>query len=345
VKAIDSNIYPGLTVSVVSVVIPTYNRGEALGPVLDRLLASDRKGLGQVEIVVVDDGSPVPAAPIVNARQAPLGVTLKCVRQENTGPAAARNRGFATSHGDIVIFIDDDILVSPELVRQHVEAHVLNPNAVVFGVCVPPPGAHSHMAKLLEFLYARRPDRPRFERVSLVASGQLSVERKCFPEGVYASEFRTPAAEEFELSMRLGQRGIPAVNATQIEAIHNQGFRAPDVCDQQYKHGIGCAEAVSRLPSTLIMNELATIAAANGPVLPQDPLATKCKKITKGLVAIPWVRRALVLLCETIGRIVPSHRMNAKLLSFAIGVFFFAGYREGLQRFARVRNDRGRKES
>jgi glycosyltransferase involved in cell wall biosynthesis len=50
-------------VSIVSVVVPTYKRGEALGTVLDRLLASDRQGLAEVEIVVVDDGSPVPAAP------------------------------------------------------------------------------------------------------------------------------------------------------------------------------------------------------------------------------------------------------------------------------------------
>ena len=69
---------------------------------------------------------------------------FKCVRQENAGPAAARNLGFATSHGDIVIFIDDDILVPSDLVRLHVEAHVLNPGSVIFGGCVPPPDANNH---------------------------------------------------------------------------------------------------------------------------------------------------------------------------------------------------------
>jgi len=329
-------------VSAVSVVVPTYNRGEALGAVLDRLLASDRQGLGQVDIVVVDDGSLLPAVAIVNARQAPPGLTLKCVRQENAGPAAARNLGFSASHGDIVVFIDDDILVSPELLRQHVEAHVLNPGSVVFGECVPPPSAHNHMAELLETLYASGVDRPRFERVAIIASGQLSVERRCFPTGVYASEFRTPAAEEFELSARLGQLGIPKINATQIKAIHDQGFRTLDVCDQQYKHGMGCAEAVSRLPGMLIMNELAIIATANGPVLPDDPLAIKYRKILKGLVATLWGRHTLRLLCELTSQMVPSRRMNVKLLSFVIGVFFFAGYRAGLRRFPRVHNDRGR---
>jgi hypothetical protein len=96
---------------------------------------------------------------------------------------------------------------------------------------------------------------------------------------------------------------------------------------------MGCAEAVCKLPEMRVMNELAAIEAANGLVHPQDPVATRCKKMVKALVAILPVRRALVLLCELSGRIVPSHRMNAKLLLFVIGVFFFAGYREGLQRF------------
>jgi len=189
------------------------------------------------------------------------------------------------------------------------------------------------MAFLLESLYANKPDRPRFERVSVIASGQLSVERECFSDGVYASQLRTPAAEEFELSARLQNRGIVALHATKIAAIHDQGFEISDVCDQQYKHGVGCAEAVSRLPNTLIMNELARIAAANGFVRSHDPLPTKCKKVAKGLAAILWVRRSLVLVCKLTGRIVPSQRINLKLLTFVVGAFFFAGYREGLRRF------------
>ncbi len=323
--------------SAISVVVPTYNRGVALAPTLDRLLATDCQGLGEVEIVVVDDGSPVPAAPVVNARQAPPGIELKCIRQANSGPAAARNLGFTTSRGGIVIFIDDDILVPPDLIRQHVEAHALNPGAVIFGGCVPPPDVHSHVSRLLESLYGRGSDRPRFERVSIVASGQLSVEREFFPDEVYASELRTPAAEEFELSARLRQHGIPAIYATQIEAIHDQRLGISDVCDQQYKHGMGCAEAACTLPRTLTLEELAKIAAANGPMLPGDSLITRCKKRAKTLASIAPVRRTLVLLCGLTGRIVPIYRMNAKLLLFVIGVFFFAGYREGLQRCGRAK--------
>ena len=53
-----------------SIVIPTYGRGDRLGATLDALLASDTSGLDAVEIIVVDDGSPQPVAPVVEPRVA-----------------------------------------------------------------------------------------------------------------------------------------------------------------------------------------------------------------------------------------------------------------------------------
>jgi glycosyltransferase involved in cell wall biosynthesis len=318
---------------IVSVVVPTYNRGNALGPMLDRLLASDRRGLVEVEVIVVDDGSPVPPTSIVNTRQPPLGVTLKCVRQENGGPAAARNLGFATSHGDIVIFIDDDILVPPGLIRQHVEAHELKPGAVIFGVCVPPTGPGTHAGRVLESIYGNRDGGFQFERVSLIASGQLSVERRLFPTGVYAGELKTPGAEEFELSARLRQREIAAFKAMWIKAIHDQPFDALDLCTQQFKHGMGCAEVVCRMPSVRVLVELETVAVTNGPILRHDPLIGKCKKVMKSFLAARWVRPNLISVCRLADKVFIGHSASDRLLRLAIGAFFFAGYRDGLRRF------------
>src|SRR5437660_2530878 len=110
-----------------TLVIPTYNRGAALAATLDALLACDTTGLDEVEILVIDDGSPVSAAPVVDARPARPPFTLRCIRQENAGPAKARNTGFRASRGELVLFMDDDILPPPALLRQHVEAHRRRP--------------------------------------------------------------------------------------------------------------------------------------------------------------------------------------------------------------------------
>src|SRR5437764_495728 len=45
-----------------SVVVPTYNRGDRLGATIDHLLACETGSLGEVEVIVVDDGSAAPAA-------------------------------------------------------------------------------------------------------------------------------------------------------------------------------------------------------------------------------------------------------------------------------------------
>jgi hypothetical protein len=231
-----------------------------------------------------------------------------------------------------VIFIDDDILVPPELIRQHVEAHNLNPGAVIFGMCVPPVRSRSQIGRVLETIYGSRPNNSRFERVPLISSQHLSVERRDFPTGVYASHLRTPAAEEFELSTRLRPRGIAILNATQLIAVHDQQLTVSDLCDQ-YKHAMGCAEAVCKLPDELIMDELAKIGAANGPILRHDSFATRLKKTTKAVMASRPMRRTLVSLCGLTSRAIPNCRTNAKILLLAIGVSFFAGYREGLRRF------------
>ncbi len=77
----------------VSVVIPTYNRGERLGPTLDALLASDTSGLDAVEIIVVDDGSPEPVAPVVESRVACPPISLRCIRRM-PGPPRPATPGF-----------------------------------------------------------------------------------------------------------------------------------------------------------------------------------------------------------------------------------------------------------
>src|SRR2546423_1304325 len=119
----------------VSVVVPTFNRGTKLRHALRLIQESDLTSIDDLEIIVVDDGSKEPAQQfIADLKQRP-NVSLKTIRQVNSGPAAARNRGAQDSRGDIVLFIDDDICVPPELISNHIQAHMERPGAVVFGRC------------------------------------------------------------------------------------------------------------------------------------------------------------------------------------------------------------------
>ena len=74
----------GASVSTVSVVIPTFNRGDKLASVLDCLLASDHERIEEIGLIVVDDGLRVPARLPVSSRNVSSPLTPACCYQENT---------------------------------------------------------------------------------------------------------------------------------------------------------------------------------------------------------------------------------------------------------------------
>src|SRR5262249_23090171 len=101
----------------VSVVIPSFNRDEKIRPTIEALLRADLAGIAQVEIVVVDDGSDTALEPLVTSYTPPTSVHLRCLRQAKSGAAAARNTGFRQTSGDIVLFVDDDIVLPANLIK------------------------------------------------------------------------------------------------------------------------------------------------------------------------------------------------------------------------------------
>lgn len=103
----------------VSVVIPTYNRCERLAKVLTALAAQE--GAVSFEVVVVSDGSTDGTDEYLAFGRVPLPIIA--ARQPNQGPAAARNRGIDLASGDIVLFIDDDVVAAPQLLARHAAGH------------------------------------------------------------------------------------------------------------------------------------------------------------------------------------------------------------------------------
>ena len=85
----------------VSVIIPAYNAERTIGEAVRHSLAQAEGSL-EVEVVVVDDGSTDGTAHIAES----AGATV--IRQENAGPAAARNRGWKTATGRFICFVDSD---------------------------------------------------------------------------------------------------------------------------------------------------------------------------------------------------------------------------------------------
>jgi GT2 family glycosyltransferase len=105
---------------VASVVVPTYNRCDRLRRVLGALADQTMPG-PSYEVIVVSDGSTDGTDEYLRSGQTPLEVVA--VSQPNSGPGPARNAGVERARGNIVVFVDDDVVAEPDLVEQHVRSH------------------------------------------------------------------------------------------------------------------------------------------------------------------------------------------------------------------------------
>ena len=87
----------------VSVIIPTYNRAQLVCECVESVLAQEYE---PKEIIVIDDGSTDDTAQAL----AQFSDRINCIRQENQGAAAARQRGLDSARGEFLSFLDSDDL-------------------------------------------------------------------------------------------------------------------------------------------------------------------------------------------------------------------------------------------
>ena len=98
----------------VSVIIPVYRvDGSYLRECIDSVI---HQTLSDIEIILVDDGSPEDNAAILDEYAAADGRII-VIRQDNRGASAARNAGLSACTGEYVTFVDADDYIDPECLR------------------------------------------------------------------------------------------------------------------------------------------------------------------------------------------------------------------------------------
>jgi glycosyltransferase involved in cell wall biosynthesis len=98
----------------VSVIIPTYNRGRTIARAIDSILAQTWKS---IEIIVVDSQSTDETAKVL----ASYGNKIHVIQQPRNGPPAARNAGIKLAKGEIIAFLDSDDEWLPEKLERQVK--------------------------------------------------------------------------------------------------------------------------------------------------------------------------------------------------------------------------------
>jgi glycosyltransferase involved in cell wall biosynthesis len=110
----------------ISGIVPAFNGERYLRETLDSMLAQTHRPL---EIIVVDDGS-TDGTPDVAAS---YGDKVRYLRQDNAGPATARNRGLNAARGEFVAFLDADDLWHPEKSARQMAHFAARPE---LGLCI-----------------------------------------------------------------------------------------------------------------------------------------------------------------------------------------------------------------
>ena len=105
----------------VSILISSYNYGRYLSQAIDSAL---NQTYGNVEVIVVDDGSTDSSSELIKS----YGDQVIAVLKENGGQASAMNAGFAASSGKVICLLDADDLFLPEKVSYVADLFQENPD-------------------------------------------------------------------------------------------------------------------------------------------------------------------------------------------------------------------------
>ncbi|SDF75093.1 Glycosyl transferase family 2 [Limimonas halophila] len=97
----------------ISVIVPCFNQADYLPEAIQSILD---QSYAPIEMIVVDDGSTDDSAHLAEQIDG-----VRVIRQTNRGSAAARNTGFAASHGDYIVFLDGDDRLLPDAIQTAIE--------------------------------------------------------------------------------------------------------------------------------------------------------------------------------------------------------------------------------
>lgn len=216
------------SITQISVVIPTYDRSDALRLTL-QALAAQTLPLDAFEVILVDDGSTEDLQRMIVAENLPF--PLRFFQQTHRGPAAARNLGAREARGDVLLFLDSDMIAAPELLSRHLESH-LEPSRLVIG----PRSCYTRTGKMdpLDF-YDYRPDGSdmRLDKSSITFQEaftcNLSIKKIDWHHlGGFDEELSS--FEDVEFAYRAQQNGMQIVSNPSALAFHDHNLDFRERC-------------------------------------------------------------------------------------------------------------------
>ena len=220
-----------------SIVIPTYNRPERLVNCLKAIASLDYP-CDRFEVIVVDDGSKTPLDSVVEPLKDKINLTL--LRQENAGPAAARNRGAVLAKGEFLAFTDDDCQPTPDWLTQFAASFATNSQAMLGGKTINALSSNPFSTasqKLIDYLYDYY--NPAKGKDAFFASNNIAMPTANFRAlNGFDVSFPLAAAEDRDFCDRWNQ-AYPMVYVPKAQINHYHKLSLASFWKQHFGYGRG----------------------------------------------------------------------------------------------------------
>jgi glycosyltransferase involved in cell wall biosynthesis len=203
-----------------SVVIPTYNRQPILSKCLRALETQQLSASSSItgyEIILVDDGSTDGTLEWLETHKTDFP-HVRTFQQDHQGPAVARNLGVEKAQGDIIIFIDSDLVVTENFLQAHADAllqgqeQLGSDRAFTYGAVINTCNFDhptSEPYKLTDFSAA------------FFATGNVAIPKHWLEKaGLFDTSFQLYGWEDLELGVRLKKLGLTLIKCPQAVGYH-----------------------------------------------------------------------------------------------------------------------------
>lgn len=206
-----------------SVIIPSYNPTLRLQETLDRLMP--QSSFIDELIIIIDNNNYIGFGESLVEKYA-KSLHIKVFSQPNAGRAVSRNRGVEYSSGDIIVFLDDDMLAENNLMEKHIQYHRKNPGIIVSGNGYrnPADATYSFGEFLIDMEKGWKKNAPPVYEITLkkiaFTACNMSLPKNVFKKlGGFDTGFSD--GEDFDFAVRALQQNIKIIYDSTLLAWHN----------------------------------------------------------------------------------------------------------------------------